>query len=101
MPRRSRRSRGGLHRHRRHRSRRRSAGLGVAVVRSPALGVGILLAFVGSFLALSRIAKISGWTLVTMGVVLILAGIVIFHKKNAEARSTVSHARWPYPWNSD
>ena len=88
MPRRSRRTHGALHRHRRHRSRRRRPGLGVAVARSPALGVGILLAFVGSFLALSRIAKITGWALVPVGVVLIVAGIVIFHKKNAEVRAT-------------
>ena len=93
MPRRSRRIHGALHSHRRHRSRRRRAGLRVAVARSPALGVGILLAFVGSFLALSMIAKITGWTLVTMGVVLIVAAIVIFHKKNAEVRATVSQTQ--------
>ena len=100
MPRRSGRTHGALHRHRnwRHRSRRRGrAGLTVTVARSPVLGVGILLAFIGSFLALSRIMTITGWSLVTMGVVLIVAGIVILHKKNAEVRSTVSHARWPYP----
>ena len=61
------------------------------VTRSPLIGVGVLLVFLGSALALAGIARLTGWGLVTIGSVLLVGGIIIFHKKNAEVR--VSHVQ--------